>query len=83
VTDVAQELAGQVLYRGEDSAGNDIAVDLGKPVFDLVELGGVGRGVVEMQVRVNSEELRDPLGLMGREIVRNDVNLLAAWLAND
>ncbi len=44
VTDVAHELAGQVLDRGEDPAGNHIALDLGKPVFDLVEPGGVGHG---------------------------------------
>jgi len=48
VTDVAHELAGQVRNRGEDAAGNDIALDLGKPVFDLVEPGGVGRSVVKM-----------------------------------
>src|SRR5665811_942442 len=83
VTDVAHELAGQVLDRGEDPAGNHIALDLGKPVLDLVEPGGVGRSVVEMHFGVSREELLNPLGLMGREIVRNDVNLLAARLADD
>ena len=33
VTDIAHQLAGQVLDRGEDSAGNDIAFDAGAPVF--------------------------------------------------
>ena len=48
MTDVAHELAGQVLDRGEDPAGNHIAFDRGEPVFDLVEPGGVGRSVVEV-----------------------------------
>ena len=67
---VAHELAGQVLDRGEDSAGNDIALDLGEPVFYLIEPGGVGRGVVEMDFGVSREELLHPLGLVGREDCR-------------
>jgi hypothetical protein len=55
VTDVAHELAGQVRNRGEDAAGNDIALDLGKPVFDLVEPGGVGRSVVKMHFGVSRD----------------------------
>jgi len=83
VTDVAHELAGQVLDRGEDSAGNHIAFDPGEPVFYLIEPGGVGRRVVQMYFRVSREELFNPLSLMGRQIVRNDVNLLAARLIGD
>ena len=61
MTDVAHELAGQVLDRGEDPAGNHIALDPGKPVLDLVEPGGVGRSVVEMYFGVSREELLNPL----------------------
>ncbi len=43
MTDVAFKFAGQVLDRGEDSAGDDVALDLCEPVFYLVEPGGVGR----------------------------------------
>ncbi len=81
--DVAHELAGQVLDRGKYPAGNDIALDLGEPVFDLVEPRGVGRRVVKVQFRVSRKELLDPLGLMGREIVGNDMNLLARRLVGD
>ena len=49
-----------------------------RTVFYLIEPGGVGRGVVEMDFRVGGEELPNPLGLVGREIVGNEVNLLAA-----
>src|SRR5260370_38899238 len=79
VTAIARELARQVLDRGEDPAGNDIALDLGEPVFDLIEPRGVGRGVVEMDFAVS----RDPFGLVGREIVGTEMNLLAAWLIGD
>src|SRR3984893_6342022 len=83
VTDVTHELAGQVLNRGEDSAGDDLAFDSGEPVFYLIEPGGVGRGVVDMDFGVNREEFLHPLGLVGREVVGNEMNLLAARLIGD
>ncbi len=46
LTDVAHELAGQILSRGEELVGNDIVPELGKRVFCLVEPGGVGRNAV-------------------------------------
>ena len=55
----------------------------GKPVFDLVEPGGVGRSVVKMHFGVSREELLNPLGLVGREIVGNEMSLLAARLIGD
>jgi len=58
VTDVAHQLAGQVLNRGEDPACYNIALKLGEPVFDLVEPRRVGRRVVEVQSGVRREELR-------------------------
>ena len=35
--DVAHEFATQVGHGCEDAAGDDVALDLGEPVFDLVE----------------------------------------------
>ena len=66
--DVAYELAGQVLDRGEDTAGDDIALDPGEPVFDLIEPRGVGRGVVEMDFAVSREELPHPFGLVAERL---------------
>ena len=80
MTAVPLKFARQILDRGEDSASNDIALDLGEPVFYLIEPGRVGRGVVEMDVGVSREELLNPLGLVGREVVGNEMNLLAARL---
>jgi hypothetical protein len=68
VTDVALKFTGQVLDRGEDSSGNDIALDPGEPVFNLIEPGGVGRGVVEMHFGVRREELRNPLVLWAERL---------------
>ena len=61
MTDLAFKFTGQLLDRGEDSAGNDIALDLGEPVFYLIEPGGVGRGVMEMNFGVSREELSQPV----------------------
>jgi hypothetical protein len=83
VTDVAHELAGQVPDRSEDPTGNYIALDPGKPVFDLIEPGGVGRREVQMDFGVGSNKLFHPAGLMSREIVRDQMNLLAMWLIGD
>src|SRR5206468_4180932 len=63
--------------------GNDVALDLGKPVFDLVEPGRVSRRVVQMDLGVAGKELFHPAGLMGREIVGNKMNLLATRLVGD
>jgi hypothetical protein len=41
---VARGLARQILYRSEDASRNNVALNLGKPNFDLVEPARVGRG---------------------------------------
>ena len=71
------------LTKVNDPAGNNIALDLGEPVFDLVEPGRVGRRLVEMHVRASGEELLDPHGLMRRQVVRDNMELLAARLVGD
>ncbi len=83
MTDIAHELARQVLDRGEVPAGNDITLDPGQPVFDLVEPGRVGRRVVEVEFRVSREELLNPHGLMSRQVACDNVDLLAARLVGD
>jgi hypothetical protein len=83
VTDVAFKFARQVLDRCEDPAGNELALDSGEPIFDLVEPGGISRSVVELDGGVRREELLNPLGLVRRELVGNEMNLLAARLIGD
>jgi hypothetical protein len=74
VTGVAHELAGQVPDRDEDSTGSYMSLDPGKPIFDLVEPGGVGRREVRMNFGVGSNKLFHSPGLMRREIVRDQMN---------
>ena len=83
VTDIAFKFARQVLDRSEDSAGDNIALNPGEPVFHLIEPGRVGRGVVEMDSGVSREKLLNPLGLVGREVIGNEMDLLAARLIGD
>lgn len=45
--DVLHEFSPQVGHRREYAARNDVALDLGKPEFDLVEPGGIGRSEVQ------------------------------------
>src|SRR5258708_22308775 len=75
MTDVAHELARQVVDRGEDAAGDDIAFDAAEPEFDLIEPRGIGRSKMQVHLGMIGQELCDPLGLMGREVVGDDVDL--------
>ncbi len=81
--DVLHELSAQVGQRREDAAGNDVALDLGEPKFDLVEPRGVGRGEVQVNLRMPIQKVVDLARLMGREIVRNHVDFFAARLVDD
>ena len=45
--DVAQELSGQVGGGSENSPGNHIALNFGKPDFDLIEPARIGRSVMD------------------------------------
>ena len=37
LADIAHQIAPEILDRGQDAAGNDVALDLGEPEFDLME----------------------------------------------
>jgi len=58
---------------GEAGASQGMTGEDGKPGFHLVQLGGVGRGEVKMDILV----ARPPaivFGLMGVQVVQDDVN---------
>jgi hypothetical protein len=58
--------------------------DLGEPVFYVVEPGSlVGWRVVEVPFGVSGEELLNPFDLMRRQVVRDNMDLLAARLLGD
>ena len=81
--DVANELSGQVSGGSEDSPSNDIALNFGKPDFDLIEPARIGRSVMDPNGWMGVEELEDILGFMCAQIVDHDVNFSALRLAGN
>jgi hypothetical protein len=61
--DVVNEFALEVLSGSEDTAGNNIAMNLGKPNLHLVDPVGVGRGIVDPKSGVGLKKLKNFLGL--------------------
>ena len=50
--DVAAELTGQIRDGSEYAAGDDLALDLGEPEFNLVEPGRVGGREMELNTGI-------------------------------
>jgi hypothetical protein len=82
-TDVADELPIAIFDRDEDAASDDIPLDFGKPDLNLIEPRGVGRCVMDADIRISVEEFPDLGGTMGREIVGDDVNFLCRCLTGN
>src|SRR5450759_3330400 len=81
--DVTAEFASQIGYRGEDAARDDVAFDLGKPDFDLVEPGRVSGREVKPDSGMLLEEVAHRLSLVRGEVVQNDVKLLPGRAQGD
>ena len=47
----------------------------GEPVFNLVDPGGIGWGVVDAQVGISFQKCRNLFGFMGAQVIGNDVDL--------
>ena len=77
---VAHELARQILYRSEDASRNNVALNLGKPNFDLVEPARIGRGVVDPNSGVGLKEVKNSLGLVCTQVIGNNVDLATCRL---
>ena len=77
LTDVTHEFSLQIRNRCEHPAGNDVALDLAEPKLDLVQPGGVRGSEVQVNLRVLLDEPSDLIGLVGREVVDDHVDLFA------
>src|SRR5262244_1640034 len=77
---VAHELARQILYGSEDASRNNVALNLGKPNFDLVEPARVGGGVVDPNSGVGLKEVKNFLRLVCTEVIGNNVDLATCRL---
>src|SRR5215470_3726686 len=71
----------ELLDRGEGGAAQGLAFQDREPDLDLVEPGGAGRREVEVHLGMTLEPAV-ALGLMGAEIIENDVEVLA-WVGGD
>ena len=81
--DVAEELSRQIGFGSEDSSSNDLALNFGKPDFDLIEPARIGRSVMNPNGRIGVEELENAFGFMCAQVVGHDVNLFARRLTGD
>ncbi len=77
MTDVPDELACEIADRGENAAGDNVTLDFGEPVLDLIEPGRVGRGEVQMHGGVRGEKFADPLGLRAYPTSRHTMRTAA------
>src|SRR5258707_10739657 len=82
VADVTHELASEILYGGEDTSGNNVALDLGKPNLDLIEPAGIGRSVMDPNGRVSLKEFKNFLSFVCTQVIGNHVDLATCWLTN-
>ena len=64
VADESHDLAGQILDRAKDAASYDLTLNFGKPNLYLIEPGGIGWGVVNLDLRVGLQEGGNLFGLM-------------------
>jgi hypothetical protein len=65
-SDVSTNLPRKVRDRGEDAAREQVAFDLRKPEFDLVEPRGIRRREVQVHGRMVEQKGADRLGLVLR-----------------
>ncbi len=82
-TNVAQELAGEILDRGKNAASDHFALQPREPDLNLIEPGRIGGCEVKLHVAVSSEEIFDLIGLVCGQIIENDMNLLMRFAAGD
>jgi hypothetical protein len=70
----------EVGKRREDASGEEVALDLRKPEFHLIQPRRVGGREVQMDRRLRLKKRVNALGLVSGQIVDNDVDLPASWL---
>src|SRR3989304_3911122 len=75
--DVGQELPLEIERRGEDPTSDAIPLELSEPQLHLVEPGAVGRSVEQLHAGMPGPPGLHLRGLVGREVVDNDVDLFA------
>src|SRR5260370_24057191 len=76
------DVTPELVNVGEACAGEGVTLENGEPDLDLVEPGAVGRREVEADVGMTGQPAIT-LGLVGRQVVEDDVDFLAAIVGDD
>ena len=71
------------MNRSENSASDDFTLQPSEPYFDLIQPGRIGRREVQRDISVMLQELVYVGRFMRRQIVEDDVNLLARLASSD
>ena len=74
-------LAAQVGNGFEDSAGNNVALDFGESVVDLVEPVTISGRVMQRHLWMVGKEAIHELGFVGGEVVHDEVDFLVGGLS--
>ncbi|SPK77522.1 protein of unknown function (plasmid) [Cupriavidus taiwanensis] len=83
LTDIAHELASQILHRGEDPTCDDIALNAREPVLHLIEPGRISRRVVQPDIAMLTEEGTYQVRLVTTDVVADQVDFLLRPLTGD
>ena len=80
VPDVTKDFSSEIVDGGKDASADNLPLDLGLPDFDLVQPRRIGGCQMHADLGMMGLEVFDELGFMGREIVRDDVDLASEGL---
>jgi hypothetical protein len=83
MADIAHDLSVEVGLGFEDTACNEVSLDLGEPNFDLIEPRGIGRGVMELDVGMGAQKPLNGCSFMSRKVVGDDMNIGFGGLSSD
>jgi len=79
---IAHDFAIEIFDRRENPASNKVALNFGEPDFNLIKPGRISWDVVNANVGVAIQESADGLGLMGAQVIADDMNGLMPWLTS-
>ena len=83
MADIAHDLSVGVGLGFEDTACNEVSLDLGEPNFDLIEPRGIGRGVMELDVGMGAQKPLNSCSFMSRKVVGDDMNMGFGGLSSE
>ena len=67
---------------GKDTSRNNVALNLGKPNVDLIELAGIGRGVMNPNGRVSLKKFKNFLGFVCTQVIGDHGGTVTCWLTS-